>query len=95
VSCALALDGDTVTEVGIGLTAVGARHFVAEEAEEYLRGRQASPAAFAEAGRIAAQHCAPVDDQRGPADYKRHLAGELARRALERAAARAVRSAGR
>ena len=33
----------TVTEVGIGLTAVGARNFVAQEAEEYLRGRAASP----------------------------------------------------
>jgi aerobic carbon-monoxide dehydrogenase medium subunit len=85
------LDGDTITEVGIGLTAVGARHFVAEEAEDFLRGRRATPDAFAEAARIAAVHCAPSDDQRGPADYKRHLAGELTRRALERAAARAGR----
>jgi carbon-monoxide dehydrogenase medium subunit len=87
----LRLDGDTVTEVGIGLTAVGAPNFVAQEAEAFLRGRPARPEEFAEAGRIAAAHCAPVDDQRGPADYKRHLAGELTRRALERAAARAGR----
>jgi carbon-monoxide dehydrogenase medium subunit len=87
----LRLDGDTVTEVGIGLTAVGAPNFVAKEAEEFLCGRAARPEEFAEAGRIAAAHCAPVDDQRGPADYKRHLAGELTRRALERAAARAGR----
>jgi aerobic carbon-monoxide dehydrogenase medium subunit len=85
------LDGATITEVGIGLTAVGARHFVAEEAEDFLRGRRATPDAFTEAARIAALHCAPSDDQRGPADYKRHLAGELTRRALERAAARAGR----
>jgi carbon-monoxide dehydrogenase medium subunit len=90
-AASLALDGDTVTEVGIGLTAVGAKHFVAEEAEEYLRGRAATPKSFAQAGRIAAQHCSPTDDQRGPADYKRHLAGELVRRALTRAAARAGR----
>jgi carbon-monoxide dehydrogenase medium subunit len=90
-AAALSLDGDgTVTEVGIGLTAVGARQFVAEEAEDFLRGRRATAEDFAAAGRIAAEHCAPSDDQRGPSDYKRHLAGELTRRALERAAARAA-----
>lgn len=30
------LDGDTITDAGIGLTAVGATHFAAAEAEEYL-----------------------------------------------------------
>jgi carbon-monoxide dehydrogenase medium subunit len=83
------LDGDQVTEVGIGLTAVGAPHFTATEAEDYLRGRQAGDAELAEAGRLAAEHCDPVADQRGPVDYKRHLAGELTNRALRRAIARA------
>ncbi|HEU5473492.1 MAG TPA: xanthine dehydrogenase family protein subunit M [Actinophytocola sp.] len=85
----LNLVGDTVTEVGIGLTAVGATGFVAAEAEDFLRGGQASDERFAEAGRIAAEHCNPAADQRGPVDYKRHLAGELTTRALRRAAARA------
>ena len=40
------------------------------------------------AGAIAAQHCHPVADQRGPEDYKRHLVAELTTRALHRAAAR-------
>jgi carbon-monoxide dehydrogenase medium subunit len=83
---ALWLDGETVADVGIGLTAVGAAHFVAAEAEDYLRGRPADEESFAEAGRIAAEHCSPSADQRGPADYKRHLAGELTTRALRRAA---------
>jgi aerobic carbon-monoxide dehydrogenase medium subunit len=86
---ALWLDGDTVAGVGIGLTAVGAERFVAAEAEEYLRGRPAGEESFAEAGRIAAEHCRPSADQRGPVDYKRHLAGELTTRALRRAAERA------
>jgi carbon-monoxide dehydrogenase medium subunit len=86
---ALWLDGDVVAEVGIGLTAVGAAHFHAAEAERALRGSAATEEGFAEAGRLAAAHCAPVADQRGPVDYKRHLAGELTRRALRRAAARA------
>jgi carbon-monoxide dehydrogenase medium subunit len=78
-----------IADAGIGLTALGARHFVAAEAEEYLRGRRASPEAFAAAGAIAAANCRPAADQRGPEDYKRHLAGELTRRALEVAARRA------
>ncbi|MFC5994800.1 FAD binding domain-containing protein [Pseudonocardia hispaniensis] len=87
------LDGDLVSDAGIGLTAVGAAHFAAEQAEEFLRGRPATAETFAEAGRIAAEHCHPVADQRGPVDYKRHLAGELTARALRRAAARAVGAA--
>jgi carbon-monoxide dehydrogenase medium subunit len=86
---ALWLDGDTVTDAGVGLTAVGAAHFHAAEAEEFLRGAPATEDSFAEAGRIAARHCEPTADQRGPVDYKRHLAGELTTRALRRAAARA------
>ncbi|GAA5188275.1 xanthine dehydrogenase family protein subunit M [Rugosimonospora acidiphila] len=83
------LDGDVVADVGIGLTAVGAPHFHAARAEESLRGRAATEENFAEAGRLAAAHCDPVADQRGPVDYKRHLASELTIRALRRAAARA------
>ena len=86
-----AADGrPVVVEAGIGLAAVGASHFVATEAEDFLRGRPANSATFAEAGRIAAEHCAPAADQRGPVDYKRHLTAELTARALRRAAARAL-----
>ena len=83
----------TVTEVGIGLTAVGAEHFVAAEAEEFLRGGPATVEAFTEAGRIAAEHSNPTADQRGPVDYKRHLVGELVVRALRTASDRALRTA--
>jgi carbon-monoxide dehydrogenase medium subunit len=86
---AIWLDGDTVSEVGIGLTAVGAAHFAATEAEDFLRGKEASPENLAEAGRLASEHCNPSADQRGPIDYKRHLAGELSVRALRRAIRRA------
>lgn len=80
----------SVAEAGIGLTAVGAEHFVAAEAEDFLRGQSADDATFARAGQIAAEYCHPVADQRGPTDYKRHLAAELTVRALRRAAARAT-----
>jgi carbon-monoxide dehydrogenase medium subunit len=81
--------GTVIADVGIGLTAVGAAHFVAAEAEEYLRGRAPDADAFARAGEIAAQHCNPVSDQRGPAEYKRHLVRELTARVLRTAVARA------
>jgi carbon-monoxide dehydrogenase medium subunit len=83
------LSGGVVSDVGIGLSAVGARHYCAPEAEEFLRGKPPTPENLAEAGRIAAENCAPTSDQRGPADYKRHLVGELTRRALSRSVERA------
>ncbi|GGM15358.1 FAD binding domain-containing protein [Dactylosporangium sucinum] len=83
------LDGGTIKQAGIGLAAVGAEHFRASEAEASLVGKPATEESFAEAGRIAADSCNPVADQRGPVDYKRHLAGELTTRALRAAAARA------
>jgi aerobic carbon-monoxide dehydrogenase medium subunit len=89
VGVAIWLDGDTVADVGIGLTAVGAPHFHAPEAEEALRGGPATPETFAAAGTVAGLNCRPAADQRGPSDYKRHLVGELTRRALTRATARA------
>jgi carbon-monoxide dehydrogenase medium subunit len=90
VGAALWLDpSGVITDAGIGLTALGARHFVAAEAEEHLHGQRATQEAFARAGAIAAANCRPGADQRGPEDYKRHLAGELTRRALATAARRA------
>jgi carbon-monoxide dehydrogenase medium subunit len=81
---------DTViADVGIGLTAVGAAHFVAAEAEEFLRGLPPTEEAFVRAGEIAAEHCNPTADQRGPAEYKRHLVRELTARVLRTAVARA------
>jgi carbon-monoxide dehydrogenase medium subunit len=78
-----------IEDVGIGLTALGARNFVAAEAEDFLRGKPATEENFRRAGEIAAIHCRPVADQRGPEDYKRHLAGELTTRALRLAIGRA------
>ncbi len=89
VGAAVWLDGEIITDAGIGLTAVGARHFAAAEAEDYLRGQPASAQVLARAGEIAAEHCRPVSDQRGPADYKRHLARELTTRVLRIAVGRA------
>lgn len=83
------LDGGRIADVAIGITAVGAPHFRAPEAESSLRGKAPDESAVAEAAALAARHCRPGTDQRGPEDYKRHLAGELTARALRRALLRA------
>jgi carbon-monoxide dehydrogenase medium subunit len=81
--------GGIIADAGIGLTAVGAPQFAAAGAEEFLRGEPATEESFARAGELAAASCRPVSDQRGPADYKRHLARELTVRSLRRAWQRA------
>ena len=78
-----------VTDVGVGLSAVGAPHFCSPAAEGFLVGKPPTEDNLTEAGRLAAEECNPQPDQRGPVDYKRHLAAELTRRALRRSVARA------
>jgi len=83
-AAALRITDGVITDAGMGLTAVGP--FVAVEAEASLIGLPPTEETFAAAGRLAAEHCRPCADQRGPVDYKRHLAGELTLRALRKAA---------
>jgi carbon-monoxide dehydrogenase medium subunit len=45
----------------------------------------------AEAARLAMEICDPSPDQRGDADYKRAMAGEMTRRALLSAHSRAAK----
>jgi len=84
------LQGGTIAQAGIALAAVGAG-VTSPEAERALAGAVPSEELFDEAARLAAANCDPVTDQRGSAEYKRHVAGELTRRALRRATARALR----
>ncbi|HKF81065.1 MAG TPA: xanthine dehydrogenase family protein subunit M [Thermoleophilaceae bacterium] len=83
------LEDGTIADAGVGLAAVGSRAVHAEGAEAALRGEEPSEELFEEAARRAAEDSSPTDDQRGPADYKRHLAAELTKRALRRAVERA------
>jgi carbon-monoxide dehydrogenase medium subunit len=89
-SAAVWVDGGTIAEVGIALSAVGLTTIHLSRAEELLRGKAPSDDLFTEAGAIAAADCSPNADGRGPVDYKRHLAGVLTTRALRRATARAL-----
>jgi len=82
------LDGAVISDARVGLAAVGPNTTGIRAISEALRGREPSDEAYAEAGAIAAQSCSPATDMRGSAEYKRHLADELTRRALRRSVAR-------
>jgi carbon-monoxide dehydrogenase medium subunit len=88
-SAALWIEGGTITDAGVALSAVGPTTIHVSRAEELLRGKTPSEELFAQAGELSSEDCAPLPDGRGPVDYKRHLAGVLTKRALRRAAARA------
>jgi carbon-monoxide dehydrogenase medium subunit len=89
-SAAVWLDGGTIADAGVALSAVGITTIHLTRAEELLRGKAPSEELFAQAAQIASEDCSPSADGRGPVDYKRHLAGVLTHRALRRASARAL-----
>ena len=89
-SAAVWMDGGTIADAGIALSAVGLTTIHLTRAEELLRGQAPSYDLFTQAAEIASEDCAPMADGRGPVDYKRHLAGVLTGRALRRAIARAL-----
>jgi carbon-monoxide dehydrogenase medium subunit len=85
VGAAVWMDGATISDARVGLAAVGPNTTGIPAISEALRGQAPSDELFARAGAIAAQSCSPVSDNRGTADYKRHLADELTRRTLRTA----------
>jgi carbon-monoxide dehydrogenase medium subunit len=85
----LRLKGGVVDDAQIALTNVGPTPLKATAAEASLRGKKPDDAAIAEAARLAMGICAPAPDQRGDADYKTAMAGEMTVRALTTARARA------
>jgi carbon-monoxide dehydrogenase medium subunit len=79
----------TIARAGLGLAAVGG-DITSSDAEAALKGQKPSEKLFAKAARLAQSACEPVTDQRGSADYKRHVVGVLTERVLKRAAERAL-----
>ncbi len=76
-------------DVRIGLTNMGGVPLRASAAEQALRGGGLDAQAIAAAAEQAAAGTDPPEDLNASADYKRHLARVLCRRALEEAAAAA------
>jgi len=81
----ISLSDGTIERAGIGLTAVASKNLQATDAEASLAGAEPTEAAFAEAGRLAAEASSPVTDVRGSADYKRHIVDVYVRRGLDTA----------
>jgi carbon-monoxide dehydrogenase medium subunit len=85
----LQMKGNTVAKASIALTNVGATPLKASAAEKALVGKQINDASLTEAANLAMGICDPMADQRGDADYKRAMCGEMTRRALQIAQTRA------
>jgi carbon-monoxide dehydrogenase medium subunit len=73
-------------DVRVGLTNMGSTPLRASAVEEALRGRPLDAQSIAAAAEQAAEGTSPPADLNASADYKRHLARVLCRRALEAAA---------
>jgi carbon-monoxide dehydrogenase medium subunit len=77
-----------IADARVGLAAVGPNTTGMPAISAALRGHPPSEDMYLKAGALAAEGCRPVTDQRGSAEYKRHLAAELTRRTLRQAVAR-------
>jgi carbon-monoxide dehydrogenase medium subunit len=85
----LSADGQKIEQARVGLCAVAPTPKFAAEASQWLAGKPATEATFAEAGELAKKVASPITDMRGPAEYRTHLVGVLVKRTLAKAADRA------
>ncbi|WP_109509496.1 FAD binding domain-containing protein [Nocardioides speluncae] len=88
VAATVRLDGDTIAEARVGLTNMGSTPVRATAVEEALAGQPATPDAVQQAAAHAADGTSPPTDLNGDAEYRRHLATVLTRRAVLAAAGR-------
>jgi carbon-monoxide dehydrogenase medium subunit len=86
----LQMNGGRVAHVAIALTNLAPTALRARDAEAALTGRPLNEASLGEAARLAMSICNPTPDQRGDVAYKTAMCGEMTRRALQAAAARAT-----
>lgn len=91
VGATVRMDGDVIGEARVGLTNMGSTPVRAVAVEEALAGRPATADAVREVCGLLADGTVPLDppsDLNGDADYRRHLATVLTRRAVLAAAGR-------
>jgi carbon-monoxide dehydrogenase medium subunit len=86
VAAAVKVDGGTIGEARVGLTNMGSTPLRARAVEAALAGQPATDEAVRAAAASAAEGTAPPSDLNGGADYRRHLATVLTRRAVLAAA---------
>ena len=86
VAAAVKVDGGTISEARVGLTNMGSTPLRARSVEDALVGKPATDDAVREATAGAGEGTNPPSDLNGDADYRRHLATVLTRRAVLAAA---------
>lgn len=88
-SLTLSEDGKSCTAARVAIGAAAPTPLLVEEAGRALVGSRLEAEALEAAARAASGASRPIDDMRGTAEYRKHLAGVLTRRAIIKAAARA------
>lgn len=88
VAVALRLDGDAIADARIALAGMSDRPVRAAKAESALVGQAPSAEAWAAAAADGVADLDPPSDLHGTAEYRRHLAGVLIKRALTEAHSR-------
>jgi len=86
IAAAVKTDGSTISEARIGLVNMGSTPVRASATEAALVGAEATADGVREACDLAAEGTNPPSDLNGDADYRRHLATVLTRRAVLAAA---------
>ncbi|NTU60161.1 MAG: xanthine dehydrogenase family protein subunit M, partial [Deltaproteobacteria bacterium] len=85
VAVSLTVANGVVEDARVVLASSAPTVLRAREAEAFLKGKEASDAVFAEAGKLASGASRARTSIRGSADYRKHLAGVLTKRALRKA----------
>jgi aerobic carbon-monoxide dehydrogenase medium subunit len=86
VAAAVKVDGGTISEARVGLTNMGSTPLRATAVEQALVGKEATDEAVRAAAASAGEGTNPPSDLNGDADYRRHIATVLTRRAVLAAA---------
>lgn len=89
VASQLTLTDGVCAKARIALAAVAPMPLRARAAEQALEGKPVTPEAIERAAELAVGAAKPISDQRGSADYRRHLVRVLTRRTLRTALTRA------
>jgi carbon-monoxide dehydrogenase medium subunit len=89
VASQLTLSDGVCAKARIALAAVAPIPLRATAAEQALEGRPVTPEQLERAATLAADAARPISDQRGSADFRRHLVRVLTRRTLRTALERA------
>jgi carbon-monoxide dehydrogenase medium subunit len=95
VASQVTLSDGVCRKARIALAAVAPTPIRATAAERALEGQPLTAQQIARAAQLAVEAARPISDQRGSADFRRHLVGVLTRRTLTTALARAGGYGGR